>query len=149
MWRRLPCRGIAKDGFTVTGIDPATRSIEAARQHAAENSLSIDYRIGKGEALPFPDSSFDMIACCDVLEHVDDPYAVIREVARTLKGGGVFCYDTINRTVWSKIVLKIWQDWRITRLCQPNVHVWEMFIEPGELDTMMRSCHLINQDSRS
>lgn len=139
----------AKDGLTVMGIDPATRCIEAARHHAAESNLSIDYRIGKGEALPFPDDSFDIIACCDVLEHVDDPHTVIREAARTLRRGGVFCYDTINRTWLSKIVaIKILQDWRITRLFQPNVHVWEKFIKPGELDTMMRSCHLVNQDRK-
>ena len=97
--------------------------------------------------MPFPDDSFDIIACCDVLEHVDDPILVIREAARTLKREGIFCYDTINRTWLSKIVL-IWQEWRITRLCQPNVHVWEKFIKPGELDAMMRSCHLINQDRK-
>ncbi len=138
----------AKDGFAVIGIDPATHSIEAARQHAADNSLTIDYRIGAGEALPFPDNSFDIIACCDVLEHVDEPRAVIREAARTLKTGGIFFYDTINRTWMSKVVLKVWQDWRITALSQPNVHVWEKFIKPAELDAMMTSCHLINQDRK-
>ena len=140
----------AKDGFRVTGIDPAKRSIEAARQHAAANNLSIDYQIGVGEALPFPDDSFDIIACCDVLEHVEDPGLVIREVARTLKPGGVFFYDTVNRTWLSKIVLiKILQDWRLTRLCsQPNVHVWGKFIKPDELDTMLNNCHLLNQDRK-
>lgn len=136
----------AKDGFKVTGIDPSERSIEAARQHAADDDLSIDYRIGQGEALPFPDDSFDIIACCDVLEHVDDPHKVICEVARTLKMGGIFFYDTINRTWWSKVALiKIWQDWPITRISQPHVHVWEKFITPAELDIMLRSCHLANR----
>ena len=139
----------AKDGFAVTGVDPAARSIEAARKHAVDNNLVIDYRIGKGEALAFLDDSFDIVACCDVLEHVDDLQKVIREVARTLKPGGIFFYDTVNRTWLSKIALiKIWQDWRFTRISQPNVHVWEKFIKPVELDAVMKSCNLINQDRK-
>jgi 2-polyprenyl-6-hydroxyphenyl methylase/3-demethylubiquinone-9 3-methyltransferase len=137
----------AQDGFTVTGIDPATRSLEAARKHALENNLEIDYRAGRGEALPFPDGSFDIVACCYVLEHVDDFTFVISEIARTLKPGGVFCYDTVNRTWRSKIALiKISQDWGFTSWAQPNSHVWAKFIKPPELIAVMNRCGLANQE---
>jgi 2-polyprenyl-6-hydroxyphenyl methylase / 3-demethylubiquinone-9 3-methyltransferase len=139
----------ARDGFKVTGIDPASRSVEAARKHAAENNLAIDYRVGRGEAIPFPDSSFDVIACCDVLEHVDDLNQVIHEVARTMKPGGLFLYDTVNRTWLSKLVLiKIWQDWALTRCLPPNAHVWEKFIRPTELIAVMNDCNLANQEMK-
>lgn len=139
----------AKDGFAVTGIDPAMRSIEAACKHAAESGLTIDYRVGRGEALPFVEEAFDIVACCDVLEHVDDPRKVIGEVARSLKTGGVFFYDTINRTWRSKLVLiKMWQEWPLTRFSQPNVHVWEKFIKPLELKAILSSHHLNNQDMK-
>ncbi len=137
----------AEDGYAVTGIDPATRSIEAARKHAADNNLEIDYRVGKGEALPFPDGSFDIVACCDVLEHVDDLGRVINEAARTLKAGGVFCYDTVNRTWWSKIALiKVSQEWAFTRWAQPDTHVWEKFIKPAELIAVMNRFGLANRE---
>jgi 2-polyprenyl-6-hydroxyphenyl methylase/3-demethylubiquinone-9 3-methyltransferase len=139
----------AREGFTVTGIDPAARSLEAARKHAADNNLEIDYREGKGEALPFPDASFDIVACGDVLEHVDDLTLVIGEVARTLKPGGVFCYDTVNRTWLSKVALiKISQDWSFTSWSQPNVHVWEKFIKPAELIAVMNRYRFTNQELR-
>lgn len=139
----------AGDGFMVTGVDPAARSIEAAQKHASEKGLTIDYCVGRGEALPFPDGCFDVVACCDVLEHVDDLDKTVSEVARMLKPGGVFFYETVNRTWLSKLVLiKIWQDWRITRLCDPNTHVWERFIKPAELDELMRSHCLINQERK-
>lgn len=139
----------AREGFTVTSIDPAARSLEAARKHAADNNLEIDYREGKGEALPFPDASFDIVACCDVLEHVDDLTLVIGEVARTLKPGGVFCYDTVNRTWLSKVALiKISQDWSFTSWSQPNVHVWEKFIKPVELIAVMNRYRFTNQELR-
>lgn len=139
----------AKDGFVVTAIDPASRSIEAARKHAAENNLQIDYREGRGEALPFADGSFDIVACCDVLEHVDDLRLVIGECARVLKPGGVFCYDTVNRTWFSKLALiKISQEWSFSSWTQPNVHVWEKFVKPAELIAVMDRSGLANKELR-
>lgn len=139
----------AKDGFTVTGIDPATRSIEAARKHAVENGLEIDYREGRGEALPFPDESFHIVACCDVLEHVDDFRLVVSECARTLKPGGVFFYDTVNRTWFSKLALiKISQEWSLTSWTQPNLHLWEKFVKPAELIAAMNRFGLVNKELR-
>jgi len=121
----------AKDGFRVAGVDPSSKSINAAREHAAMSNLDIDYRVGCGEALLFADNSFDVVACCDVLEHVDDLNLVIHEVSRVLRNGGVFLFDTVNRTFRNKIVLiKICQDWI---LGLPNAHVWEKFIKPREL----------------
>ena len=40
----------------------------SAREHVVKNHLATQNRIGRGEALPLPDHSFDMVACCDVLE---------------------------------------------------------------------------------
>ncbi|MGQ9688164.1 MAG: class I SAM-dependent methyltransferase [Desulfobaccales bacterium] len=54
---------------------------------------------GDARTLPFADQSFDAVLCFQVLEHVDRPEAVIRELARVLKPGGLgllsapFCYN--------------------------------------------------------
>lgn len=40
-----------------------------------------------------------------MLEHVADLDAVIRETARVLKPGGLYLFDTINRTRLSKLVM--------------------------------------------
>jgi 2-polyprenyl-6-hydroxyphenyl methylase/3-demethylubiquinone-9 3-methyltransferase len=95
----------ARAGFQVTGIDPAPETIETARTHAGTSGLAIDYRTGVGEQLPFPDGSFDHVACCDVLEHVDDVDRVVGEIARVLRPSGSFFYDTVNRTLISKIAI--------------------------------------------
>lgn len=77
-------------GCEVTGIDQSLPTLEAASRHAQASGLSIDYRQGDAGALPFADHSFDVVCCSDVLEHVDSPAAVIGEIARVLKPGGVF-----------------------------------------------------------
>src|SRR5215216_2632659 len=79
----------ARLGCAVTGLDLSEPTLKAARLHAQETGLSIDYRQGTAEALPFADGAFDVVYCCDVLEHVSKPDKVIAESARVLKPGGV------------------------------------------------------------
>jgi 2-polyprenyl-6-hydroxyphenyl methylase/3-demethylubiquinone-9 3-methyltransferase len=130
----------ARMGFEVTGVDPAPETIEAARAHALASGLSIEYEIGSGETLPYPEGAFDHVTCCDVLEHVDDVDRVIGEIARVLRPGGLFFYDTINRTFISKLtMIKFMQEWSSTALLsEPNVHVWERFIKPAELTAILQ-----------
>ena len=132
------CEEIARMGFDVTGIDPSEHSLQIATSHAKESGLRINYEKGTGEALPYRDNSSDIVFCCDVLEHVRDVPKVISEIFRVLKPGGVFCYDTLNRTFLSKLVaINISQVWKRWAFAPPNLHVWEMFIKPDELKSLL------------
>jgi 2-polyprenyl-6-hydroxyphenyl methylase/3-demethylubiquinone-9 3-methyltransferase len=134
-------------GFTTTGVEPADESLETARNHAKAEGLAITYNKGTGEQLPFADQSFDAVFCCDVLEHVRDLPKVISEISRVLKPGGVFIYDTLNRTFISKVVaIKIWQEWKRWAFMPPNLHVWKMFIKPDELKDLLSRNALKWQD---
>lgn len=129
---------LARMGFAVTGVDPSVQSIETARAHAAGNRLTIDYQVGAGNDLQFGDGSFDAAFCCDVLEHVVEWDAVIGEMSRVLRKGGVLFFDTINRTFASKLrSILIAQEWKWTRFAPPDTHVWEMFITPDELTSSL------------
>ena len=124
----------ARLGCAVTGIDPSEASLDAARAHAKHMGYTIDYRVGSGEALPFEAATFDWVYCCDVLEHVNDLDRVTAEIARVLIPSGVFLYDTINRTIQSKLIMiKLLQEWSWSSLMPPNLHDWSMFIKPEEL----------------
>jgi 2-polyprenyl-6-hydroxyphenyl methylase / 3-demethylubiquinone-9 3-methyltransferase len=125
-------------GCQVTGVDPSPVSIGAARTHAAGRGVHIDYLVGAGEELPVPDAAFDVACCCDVLEHVADLDRVISETARVLKPGGLYLFDTINRTLASKLLaIKLMQQWPMTRLTDVAIHDWDMFITPPELAAIL------------
>lgn len=129
---------IALMGFDTTGIDPSEQALKIAANHAHASGLNIRYEKGEGEALPYTDSSFDVVFCCDVLEHVRDLPKVISEISRVLKPGGAFVFDTLNRTLISKIVaIKIWQEWKRWAFFPPGLHVWQMFIKPKELKSLL------------
>lgn len=134
---------VAGLGASVIGIDPAPGAIAAARKHAAASGLAIDYRVGPGEHLPADDACADIVYCVDVLEHVADVDAVVAEATRVLRPGGLFLFDTINRTWVSKLVLiKLSQDWPVTAWMPPGLHDWNQFITPAELRDVLARHHL-------
>ncbi len=68
----------------VVGIDPYPRQLH----NAVAQSGGARYLQAAGEALPFAGASFDGVVCCLVIEHADDPDAVLSELARVLAPGG-------------------------------------------------------------
>jgi 2-polyprenyl-6-hydroxyphenyl methylase/3-demethylubiquinone-9 3-methyltransferase len=129
----------ARLGCGVVGIDRSSVSIGTARRHAESAGLGIEYVVAAGERQPLSSEVFDLAYCCDVLEHVSDLDQVIRETARVLKPGGLYLFDTINRTAASKVlVIKAMQEWRLTRVIDTELHSWEMFIKPSELEATLR-----------
>ncbi|MBI5950692.1 MAG: 3-demethylubiquinone-9 3-O-methyltransferase [Chloroflexi bacterium] len=137
----------AKAGCQVTGLDPSAPSLNAARAHASTQGLTIDYRQGSGEKMPFETGQFDVVVCCDVLEHVDDLEKTIREVGRVVKPGGIFCYDTINRT-WTSYLENILaaQEFPLTSFFPPNTHLWKKFIKPSEILALFEKLGFENRD---
>ncbi len=126
------CEFMAKKGASVSGIDISDVSIETAKNHAKESDLIIDYRSGTAENLPYENDSFDVIICVDVLEHLDDVAKAVAEVKRVLKPGGIFLFDTINKTFKSKFIM-IWLLEYIKKEIPKGTHDWDMFIPPAQM----------------
>lgn len=134
-------------GCRVTGIDISPRSIAIAQAHAAVSGLSIDYQVATGTSLSFDRESFDAVSCCDVLEHIADWKQAIAEAGRVIKPGGLFFFDTINRTFASKVQFIFGlQQFPLTRLMPPDTHIWEMFIRPDELASALEQNGLVLED---
>jgi len=136
--------GLAHRGARVTGIDPATDAITAARTHARASGFSIRYDVGVGETLPYESEGFDAVVCVDVLEHVADLNKVLFEVTRTLRPGGLFLFDTINRNLLARIAtITIAED--LLRLLPRGTHDPAMFIKPRELRMAMMGAGLVSE----
>jgi 2-polyprenyl-6-hydroxyphenyl methylase/3-demethylubiquinone-9 3-methyltransferase len=130
---------LARRGCRVVGVDPSAASLEVARSHAEGDGLEIDYRCGSGEGIPAEDACFELVCCCDVLEHVDDLEATVAECARVLAPGGVLFFDTINRSLLSRLLITgLLQDWPLLGVMPEGLHVWHKFIKPGELEHLLR-----------
>jgi 2-polyprenyl-6-hydroxyphenyl methylase/3-demethylubiquinone-9 3-methyltransferase len=128
-------------GAIVTGIDPAEEAIAAARAHARQTARNIQYDIGVGEALPYEDGSFDAVVCVDVLEHVADLEKTIGEIARVLKPGGLFLFDTINRNPIARFAtITMAED--ILRLLPRGTHDPDMYIKPKEIRSLFAEAGL-------
>ena len=127
---------LATRGAIVTGIDPAEKAIAIAQHHADSQNLSIRYFVGMGEKLPVVDASMDYVVCVDVLEHVADLGKVISEVCRVLRPGGIFLFDTINRT-WLAALVVVFFGERIFRILPVGTHDPAKFIKPEELATLL------------
>jgi 2-polyprenyl-6-hydroxyphenyl methylase/3-demethylubiquinone-9 3-methyltransferase len=129
---------LARLGYRVTGIDAAEGAIAAARRHTQHSGLDIDYRVGSAYQLDIRDAAVDCVVASDVLEHLHDLPRALAEIERVLRPGGVFAFDTINRTAKSYVVMILLGE-RVIRLVQPGTHNWRMFIRPDELAAVLTS----------
>ncbi len=93
-------------GFDVAGVDGSSEMLEEAR--LANPSAELHH--ADVQALPFPDDSFDLVLCIEVLRYLPNPHPCIAEIARVLRPGGrclataaplfsVNGYPLINRLV--------------------------------------------------
>jgi 2-polyprenyl-6-hydroxyphenyl methylase/3-demethylubiquinone-9 3-methyltransferase len=142
----LLAESFARQGARVTGIDLSRESLFAARRHARAAEITIDYVNANAESFPFTDSLFDAVVSSDFLEHVFDLDRVISESARVMKPSGLFMYETINRTLISRMV-GIYLFERVLKLVPPHTHDPSMFIKPEELHEVMARHNLINRES--
>lgn len=128
----------ARLGCRVDGIDISEASITTAKEHARLGKLKIEYQVGSALALPFSSASFDVVICCDVLEHLPDFGRAITEVTRVLKPGGLYLLDTINRTFRSYLeTILVAQELPLTRFFARGSHDWRQFITPDELNACL------------
>jgi SAM-dependent methyltransferase len=74
----------------VTALEQTETALDLARAEIARRGLTgVDFVVGDVHALDFPDGTFDVVHAHQVLQHVADPVAALREMRRVTKPGGV------------------------------------------------------------
>ena len=137
----LVCEPLARLGATVTGLDPATENIEAARRHAAGQDLDIDYRVGRIEDLAAEGRSYDAVSCLEVVEHVPDVGAFLETCAALVRPGGLMLLSTINRTTKAYLLAIVGAEY-VLRWLPVGTHQWERFVTPEELSDHLKAAGL-------
>jgi SAM-dependent methyltransferase len=87
----------------VVGIDFAPAAVSATQKLAAEGNLSnISVSVGDVYNLDFPDASFDVVHAHQLLQHLSDPVAALREMRRVCLPGGVVAVRDADyaATIW-------------------------------------------------
>jgi 2-polyprenyl-6-hydroxyphenyl methylase/3-demethylubiquinone-9 3-methyltransferase len=143
----LMCEPLAARGANVVGVDAAAKNIAAARLHAGDSRLNIDYRLGESDAALCDGESFDVILLLEVVEHVANLQAFVQRAARHLKPGGLLLVSTINRTARSFATAIVGAEY-IFRVLPRGTHRWAQFVRPGELERAAAACGLAQHDLR-
>lgn len=140
---------LARMGAAVTGIDLAPATIEGAKWHAAEGGLEIDYRVAAVDDLASDGERFDLVCAMEVVEHIADQPAFLRDAASLVKqaaaGGGGLVMATLNRTV-SSFALGIVAAEYVLGWLPKGTHSWSRFVRPSEAARALRSGGLKVED---
>lgn len=134
----LLAEALAAGGLQVTAIDAAAPLIDVARLHLKESGLTVDYRAqsvaGLADEQP---GAFQAVSCMEMLEHVDDPQAILADCRRLLAPGGQLFLSTINRTP-KAFALGIVAAEYLLRLVPRGTHHYPKLIKPSELARGLR-----------
>lgn len=125
----IVCEPLARMGAKVTGIDAGLENIEAARTHALESGLDIDYQCCTAEKHK---GQYDAVLALEIIEHVDDPALFIKTLVELCKPQGTIILSTLNRTPKS-FALGIVAAEYILRWVPRGTHTWSKFKKPSEI----------------
>ncbi|MBP8926888.1 MAG: bifunctional 2-polyprenyl-6-hydroxyphenol methylase/3-demethylubiquinol 3-O-methyltransferase UbiG [Pseudomonadales bacterium] len=138
--------GLAQRGAIVTGIDMGEAPLGVARLHLLESGLEIDYRLSTAEDLVSEAAStYDIVTCLEVLEHVPDPASLVNACAQLVRPGGDVYFATINRNPKSYLFAIVGAE-HLLGLLPKGTHDYARFIRPSELAGWTRRAGLHTHD---
>jgi 2-polyprenyl-6-hydroxyphenyl methylase / 3-demethylubiquinone-9 3-methyltransferase len=117
---------VAGKGYRHVGVD----LVDSALRQAADRGVT-GLR-GDAAALPLPDRCADVVSAGELFEHVPDLPAVVSEVCRILRPGGLLVADTLNDTRLARLIAVTIGE-RIPGGAPPGIHDPSLFVAPERL----------------
>ncbi|SEM21674.1 3-demethylubiquinone-9 3-methyltransferase [Luteibacter sp. UNCMF331Sha3.1] len=142
----LLSEALARAGASVTAIDLGEKLIQIAKLHLFESNLQVDYRVQSSTELAEAEpASFDAVCCMEMIEHVPDPVAIVRDLAAMVKPGGQVFLSTLNRTPAAFGAAIVGAEY-LMRLLPRGTHHYAQFLKPSEVAAMLRRFDLELED---
>jgi ubiquinone/menaquinone biosynthesis C-methylase UbiE len=122
-------------GFKASGVEPAA----AMREVAIKNNPGASITSGIVTELPYPDESFDLVICIEVLRYLNlsDIRQALRDMRRVLRPGGTMFLTMVNRYALDGFFLhySLLQMLKPRSIKRPHCE----FVTPHELDCEIRA----------
>ncbi len=131
---------IAPYAKRVLGIDTNASAINTAQQHCQQSpsTAHITYQCCEvAEAAQQYPGQFDVVTCLELLEHVDQPQAIIASCATLCKPSGHLFFSTINRHPKAFLLAIVGAEY-LLHLIPKGTHHYAQLIKPDELDRCAR-----------
>lgn len=154
---------LAEMGHFVSAVDLSEQMLHCARENAKECNVTVDFKVGDAENLPFEDNSFDAVVNRWVLWTVPNPKAALSEWTRVLKPGGrLLIFDGNWYSGEKTCVQKAWKHGsRFYTLLSERRNMWKRDMDNTFVDglwsthakrpeddcTLFRNAGLINVES--
>lgn len=126
---------LARLGAEVTGVDAGQENIEVAKQNAVLKGVDIEFLSSDISTLK---AKYDVILCLEVVEHIDNLEAFIRDISGLLKPKGMVIFSSINRTA-KAFTLAIAAAEYVLQWVPRGTHSFDKFVKPSELTKMLEA----------
>jgi ubiquinone/menaquinone biosynthesis C-methylase UbiE len=108
LWLLQSEKAYGLDPLPVLSLETGCKHIDEFVDRVQENT---NYSRAKAEAMPYDDGFFDCVVCNNVIDHVNDPSAILKEIKRVLSPDGLFAFavetHSIRTLLWKKILKKV------------------------------------------
>mgnify|MGYP001200286334 CR=1 FL=1 len=128
----LLCEPLKRLGAEITGIDASINNIKAAKLHAEEMDLNINYINCSPENLK-TDKKFKVILNMEIVEHVSDVNLFVQKCSSLIEKNGIMFVATINKNLKSYLFAILGAEY-ILRWLPIGTHDWNKFLTPKELE---------------
>jgi len=116
---------LSKTVKQLVGVDVSGKAIETANR--LYGGVGIKFLVIDGKTLPFNDESFDVVVCCQVIEHIVDYKKFIYEIKRVLSANGIVFLTTPNAQIRLYPGMKPWNSLHVKEY---NYHEFKTTLDP-------------------